>query len=166
MESSKLKSVFRSLVVALGACATAAIAQQPPPAAPSAAEQAIAYRKALFTVIGGNFGPIGGVLQGRSTFDAGVLKRAERTAFLATLVPDAFADVSRPDISRGGNTRAKPEIWSDSAGFSRASQEFADASAALVAVLRKDNSNSAAFKEAVAKVGQSCKNCHENWREK
>ncbi|MFT3905834.1 MAG: cytochrome c [Steroidobacteraceae bacterium] len=125
----------------------------------SPAESAIAYRKAVFTVIGGNFGSIGGVLQGRSDFDANVKKRAERTAYLATLVADAF-----PDVSRTGNTRARPEVWSDQAGFAKATQDLVDASNALVAVLNKDNSNSAAFKEAAGRVGQACKGCHDAYR--
>lgn len=131
----------------------------PPGGMPSPADQAIEYRKALFTVIAGNFSPLGGILRGNSKFDANVLKRAERTAMLATMVPEAF-----PDISKTGDTKAKAEVWTDTAGFAKVSQDFADASNNLLAVLRKNNADSAEFRDAAGKVGESCKGCHEKFR--
>jgi len=190
--NSLLRSRTRTMIATLlvgGALALAASAQQPPqggppgggggpPGAggppggggpggppggmPSPAEQAIGYRQALFTLIGGNFGTIGGVMQGRAEFKADeVMKRAQNTAYLATMVADAF-----PEVSKTGNTKAKPEVWSNPAGFAKASKDFVDSSAALVAALKKDNSNSAAFKAAAGAVGESCKNCHQDFRAK
>lgn len=178
--SSKPKTVIAALLVG-GVLALAASAQQPPPGGPpgggppggggpggppggmpSPAEQAIGYRQALYTLIGGNFGAIGAVMQGRAEYNAAdVMKRAERTAFLATMVTDAF-----PDVSKTGNTKAKPEVWTNPTGFAKAAKDFVDSSAGLVAELKKDNSNSAAFKTAAGAVGQSCKGCHEDFRAK
>ena len=166
LSSFKLRNIFSALLAG-SLLAVAAQAQQqpaggPPGGMPSPADQAIKYRQALYTLIGGNFGPIGAVLQGRAEFNpADVKKRAERTAFLATLVPDAF-----PEISKTGNTKARPEVWSNPAGFAKASKNLVDSTAALVAVLQKDNSNSEAFRSAAGAVGQACKGCHEDFRAK
>jgi cytochrome c556 len=141
--------------------AAAAPAGASPPQ-PTPAERAIDYRKAVFTVLGGNFGPIGGVLQGRMPYDAkDVAKRAERVAFMAGLAAEAF-----PEISKTGNTKAKPEIWTDKEGFDKAVKTLADSTAALAALVKTDNTNSAAFKAAAGKVGEACKGCHDNYRAK
>ena len=134
----------------------------PPPGMPSPAEQAIMYRQGLYTVIGGTFGPLGGVMQGKMEFKpADVMKRAERLAFLSTMVGDAF-----PDISKNGRTKAKPEIWTHSADFDKKVSAFTTSAADLLKVLKADNSNSAAFKKAAGAVGESCKGCHDDFKAK
>jgi len=133
-----------------------------PGAMPSPAERAIEYRQALYTVVGGNFGPIGGILQGKAEYHAAdVAKRAERLAFLATMAGDAF-----PEISKTGKTKAKPEIWSNQDGFAKAVKAFEDSTANLAALVKTDNTNSAAFKAAAGKVGEACKGCHDDFRAK
>ena len=127
---------------------------------PSPAEQAIEYRKSLFTVISGNFGPIGNMLQGRADFNgADAAKRAARTAQLAAMLDDAF-----PDISKTGDTKAKPEIWTNKTDFDKISKDFMTHTADLAAVLKKDSSNSADFKKAATAVAQDCRSCHEQFK--
>lgn len=129
---------------------------------PTPAERAIQYRQALYTVIGGTFGPIGGILQGRAEYNAAdVARRADRIAFLATMAGDAF-----PEISKDGKTKAKPEVWTDKAGFAKAVKTFEESTSMLAALVKKDNTNSAAFKAAAGKVGEACKGCHDNFRAK
>lgn len=131
----------------------------PPPGMPSPAEMAIGYRKAVFTVLAGNFMPIGGILRGGEYNAATVARNAERVAFIATLVGDAF-----PAISKDGNTKAKPEIWSDKDGFAKRVKDLTDATSALAALVKKDPTNSADFKAAAGKVGEACKGCHDNYK--
>jgi len=168
----KLRTALTSCVLVLGATmASTAMAQTPPAGGgggggggpqKSPAERAIEYRQALYTLVGGNFTPIGNILQGRGEYNAAdVTKRAERVAFLATMAPDAF-----PEVSKDGKTKAKPEIWTDKAGFAKAMKEFGDSSAALAALVKTDHTNSAAFKAAAGKVGEACKGCHDNFRAK
>lgn len=154
-------SVAAQTAPAAGATAT-------PPAAsaaggpPSASDQAINVRKAIYTLIGNNFGPIGGVLQGKTPFDgAEATKRAERVAFLANLSVEAY-----PEISKTGNTRAKPEVWTNRADFDKKLKDFTDHSNALVAVLRKDSKDEDGFKTAAKLVASDCKGCHEDFRTK
>jgi cytochrome c556 len=130
---------------------------------PSPADQAINYRKALYTVLSGNFSPLGGVLQGRAEFNGATAPRqAERAAQIAAMLIDAY-----PDISKTGNTKAKAEIWSNRAEFDKLNKSLADHTAALAAVLKKDSkSASAEFKTAATAVAQDCKDCHDKFRSK
>jgi cytochrome c' len=114
----KLRTVWFPYVFILGATMSlSALAPNAPPAGgsppggpgggpmeakPSPAEQAIEYRQALYTLFGGNFEPIGGIMQGHAEYNAADgAKRAERVAFLATMVSDAF-----PELSKEGKTKA------------------------------------------------------------
>jgi len=129
-------------------------------AAPTPAELAIGYRQALYTVLDGNFEYLGGVVKGRVPFKSDeVVKRAERLAYLATMIGDAF-----PEVSKSGHTDAKPEIWTHRAEFDKKVLALVTESAALVTELKKDSSNSAAFKKAFGAVGQACKSCHDDYK--
>jgi cytochrome c556 len=134
----------------------------PPPAppAPSPAQQAIDARQAVYKLIGQSFGPLGRSASGQVPFDpSDAVKRADRLAFLATFLPDEF-----PDISQTGNTKARPEIWTDQADFAKRQKDLIDHTAKLAQVLHQDDSNSDAFKAAVKDVGADCKGCHDNYR--
>ena len=173
--SSKLTTASRitlasSAFILFAGIALSAAAQQTPlaPAAapaggpPSPGTQAINVRKAVFTLIGSNFKPIGEVLQGRASYESvDVQTSATRVAFLAGLLNDAF-----PDNSNIGDTKAKPEIWTNRADFDKRIKDFQDHAANLVQVAAKEKSASDAFKTAAAAVGQDCKGCHENYRVK
>ncbi|MGC3982854.1 MAG: cytochrome c [Steroidobacteraceae bacterium] len=146
-----------------GSLAVPAVAQTPPGDQSAVqASQAIAARKAVYTLIGNSFSPLGGVLQGKTQFDAAdALKRAERVALLASYSQEVY-----PEVSKTGNTKAKPEIWEDRAAFDKRLQEFVDHSNALVAQLRKDKNNADAFKAAATTVANDCKGCHDQFRAK
>ena len=126
------------------------------------ADQALKYRQALFTVIAGNFTPVGNMLQGRAEFNgATALKSAERTAQLAAMVGDAFPELSKTATG----TKSSPDIWDKRAEFDKMAKDFADHSAALVAVLKKDNKTATAeFKTAATAVAGDCKGCHDKFR--
>ncbi|MFM2324050.1 MAG: hypothetical protein RL244_929 [Pseudomonadota bacterium] len=150
---------LQSCALALGALLASSIVAAE---GPSPAERAIEYRKAVYTVIGGNFGPVGAVLQGKAPYNAADVRvRAERVAFMAGLAAEAF-----PDISKTGDTKAKPEIWTDPAGFKKAMEALATSTTALVDLLKTDQTDSAAFKAAAGKVGESCKGCHDKFKAK
>jgi cytochrome c556 len=178
----KTRTALKSCALIIGATlAFSALAQNAPPPAgpagagpggpgggarmgggPSPAERAIEYRKALYTVIGANYTPIGNVLQGRGEYNAAdVAKRADRVAFLAAMANEAF-----PEISKEGNTKAKPDIWTNPDDFAQKVKAFTESTAALATLVKTDKTNSAAFKAAAGKVGESCKGCHDNYRAK
>ncbi|MEJ0034475.1 MAG: cytochrome c [Gammaproteobacteria bacterium] len=150
-------------VTALATVLTGSVLAQAPPS-PSAAKRAVDERKAIFTLIGGNFRPIGEQLQGRVSLDSSqARKRAERLAFLAALASDAFSDVSNVGDPA---TRAKPEIWSNRAQFDQVVADFVKHSQALAQVVATQAPGSDAFKAAAGAVAQDCKSCHDNFRAK
>jgi cytochrome c556 len=147
--------------------AVSAAAQTPttaPAAAapPSVASQTIAVRKAIYTLIGANFRPIGDVMKGISTADsAELVKRATRVAFFAGLAQEVF-----PDSSSSGDTKARPEIWTNRTDFDKRLKDFQSHSQALVQAAANEAPSSDAFKAAAGAVAQDCKGCHDNYRAK
>lgn len=138
---------------------TLAAAETP---SPIQAKQAIENRKAVFTLIGNNFKPVGEILKGTVAYQAvDVGKLTARVSFLTGLLPDAF-----PDVSQTGDTQAKSEIWSNRTDFDRRLSEFAQHAAALSQVVGQHGGNSDAFQAAVRAVVQDCKGCHDNYRNK
>jgi cytochrome c556 len=146
----------------LSAVSFSAMAQAPAGGGPTPAERAIEYRQALYTVLANNWGAVGQMLAGRMPFNGPeAAKRATRVAQIAAMLPEAF-----PDISKDGDTKAKPEIWTDRAEFDKLVKDMGDHTAALAAVLAKDATASDAFKSAATAVANDCKTCHDKFRAK
>ena len=77
---------------------------------------------------------------------------------VATSYPHLF-----PEGTQGiANTKAKAEIWSDRAGFDKASAVFLTASTNLQAAAK--SGDKAAFTAAFTAEGQSCGGCHRAYR--
>src|ERR1700726_4274150 len=71
--------------------ASVAPAQTAPAPPPNLAKQAIENRKAVFTLIGNNFKPIGEILRGNTTYESGeVGKYVTRVSFLTGFLVEAF----------------------------------------------------------------------------
>lgn len=130
-------------------------------AAPQRSKQELEvdYRQGLYAVIGGNFGPLGAMAQGKAPFNAAeAQKRAERVAFLAPMLKEAF-----PADSNGvAHTSAKPEIWTNAAEFDQALQAFIDKSAALATAAKTGDPEK--IKTATEETGKTCKACHDKFR--
>jgi cytochrome c556 len=145
--------------------APAAAPPATPPAAagPSPARQAIENRKAVYTLIGNNFKPLGAVLKG-SPYDAATIQKSiARLVFLSGLVDDSF-----PDVSNTGepDTKAKPDIWTSRADFDKKVKEFQTHLIALQVLNDTDKQATEAFKTAATAIGQDCKACHDAYRAK
>lgn len=138
----------------------AAALAQTAAAPPNLARQAIENRKAVFTLIGTNFRPIGEVLRGTAPYNAGdVTKYASRVSFLASLLPDAF-----PDVSKQGDTETKPDVWSNRADFDKRLKDFGAHAAALSQLTSQSGGDTDGFKAAARAVAQDCKSCHDAYR--
>lgn len=95
-------------------------------------------------------------------FDQAVfLKNAEMVADIASVAPEAFA----PGSDKGAETRAKPEIWSDAAGFKKVMDNFQAETAKLVQVARTAKDVDAVRGQFSA-VAKSCGACHDSYRVK
>ena len=139
-------------------------AAQPAADVAAAAKQAVAVRKAAFTLIANNFKPIGEVLQGKAAYNqVDIVKRAERVAFLSLLLDGTF-----PEGSNLGEptTKSKPEIWAKKADFDKQIKEFQVNAAALAEIAAKESTASDAFKTAAKAVAEGCKGCHDAYKAK
>ena len=121
-------------------------------------EDAIKYRKASFTVMSTHFGRVGAMAAGRVPYDAkAAAENADIAAAMSKLPWAAFTEGTDK-----GETRAKPEIWKDSAKFKEAADKM-QAELAKVAVAAKAG-NVDALKTAFGPAAATCKGCHDNFR--
>jgi cytochrome c556 len=118
----------------------------------------IESRQACMKANGKAMGVMVPVIKGEAPFD----KAAIDAALTATEAACAgWADWWGEDTMPGGavKTRAKPEIWSDKAGFEAAGAAYGKALGAVKAA-----ADEAAFKAAFPALGGSCQGCHEKYQ--
>jgi cytochrome c556 len=144
----------RILAVAAVLAALSPIAAQAQFAKP---EDAIKYRQSSFSLLGSHFGRIGAMVNGRIPYDAKIAgENAALVATLAKLPGAAFPAGSET----GMNTRAKPEIWKDTAKFQAAYEKMVTETAKLPAAAGDAGTLKTAFGAAAA----TCKGCHDDFR--
>ena len=121
-------------------------------------EDAIKYRKAGFTLMAAHFGRLGAMAQGKAPFDAKLAaENADALAAIDKLPFTAFVEGSDK-----GETRAKPEIWKESAKFKEAADKNQAEVAKLVAAAKTGNLDN--LKAAFGSAAPTCKACHDNFR--
>ncbi|HRX90519.1 MAG TPA: cytochrome c [Steroidobacteraceae bacterium] len=127
--------------------------------APSAADQIVDYRQSMYTVMAGNFAPIGAMAAGKAPFDAKeAQKRAARVAYISNMLGEGFP----PGSDKGNGTHAKPEIWAKRADFDKLMKDLQTQTANLVTAA--NSGDEAKFKAAAAAVGKACKTCHDKYK--
>jgi cytochrome c556 len=119
---------------------------------------AIAVRKAgmdlLSSTIGGVNLAVKAGVEVKSFAGAG-----SAAAAWAKQIPGLF-----PPGTDKGDTKALPEVWSDSAGFAKAAANLGTAADKLTAAAKADDKD--AFAAALKDVGGSCGACHKTYRAK
>jgi cytochrome c556 len=121
-------------------------------------EDAVKYRKAAFTVMAAHFGRVGAMVQGRVPFDAAAAQaNLEVANTMAKLPFTAFG----PGTD-AGDTRAKPNIWSDNAKFTAAANKMVEEMGKLNTAAKSGNLDQ--IKAAFGPVGGTCKACHDDFR--
>lgn len=121
-------------------------------------EDAVKYRKAVFTVMGTHFARVGAMVQGKAPFDAAAAQANIEIATMMSKLPYA-AFGPGTDV---GDTRAKPNIWTDTDKFKAAATKMQDEMAKLNSVAKSGNLDQ--IKAAFGPVGQACKACHDDFR--
>lgn len=144
-----------ALLVLTAAAVTLALPAQAQFAKP---EDAIKYRKSVMTLQGAHFGRIAAMAAGRVPFDAAVA--AENAAIFETVTRLPLAGFI-PGSDKG-ETRAKPEIWTDTAKFKTVGDKLNADAIKLTAAIKGGNMD--AIKSAVGAVGGDCKSCHDDFR--
>jgi cytochrome c556 len=149
------------LMAALGVAALFVVHSSQAKSPPTKGEMEVDYRQSLYTVLSGNFGPLGAMAEGKMPFNAVEARtRAQRVAFLAPMLKEAF-----PADSDGvAHTAAKHEIWTEPDEFAKKLQTLIDRTTALAAAA--DTGDADKIKDAVQDTAKACKDCHKKFREK
>jgi cytochrome c556 len=122
-------------------------------------EDAIKYRQSAFIVMASQFGRMQSTVKGQVPYDAAAIKaNVALVKTLSTLPWGAFGPGTE------GKSAAKPEVWSDAAGFKAAQTKFEGAVVKLSAAA--DSSDLDKLRAAFGDVGASCKACHDAYRVK
>ena len=130
-------------------------------AAPAAAqfaktEDAIRYRQSALFLQGQQFGRVAAMANGRVPFDAAAA--ASNAELVATLSKLPWAGFGAG--TEGG--KAKPEIWKEQAKFKELSDKLQAETEKLAVVAKGGNLD--AIKAQVAATGETCKSCHDAFR--
>ncbi len=152
-----MKRILSSMTIS--AAALAGLATALPAAAQFAKpEDAIKYRRSAMFMEVTHFGRIFAMANGRVPFDAKVV--AENAEILAAVSKWQFAGFV--DGSDKGDTKAKPEIWTEMDKFREKASKSQEDVVKLNAAAKTGNLD--AIKAAAGAVGQSCKSCHDAYR--
>jgi len=148
----KLAVSLATAAMALGLAGTVAAQSFQKP------EDAIRYRQGALRVMAAHFGALGAMANGRAPYDAAAAARhADVLAVVHTLPWSAFT----PGTDKG-ETRAKPEIWSEAGKFKEGHERLHNDMVKLVAAAKTGNLDS--LKAAWGPNSGSCKACHDNFR--
>lgn len=119
-------------------------------------EDAIKYRQNALFVMGQHFGSLGAMANGRAPFNAELAQ--QNGAVLQTLA-------SLPWQAFGAGTeggKAKPEVWAEKAKFDEHASQMVDQASKLAAAAK--TGDLAQLKAAFGPAAQSCKACHDAFR--
>ena len=122
-------------------------------------EDAIKYRQSAMSLQNAHLGWVFAMANGRVPFDA---KVAAENIEIVALLNTRLQFAAFVEGSDKGNTRAKPEIWTERAKFDAAVSKSQDDVAKLVVAGKSGNLDQ--IKAAAGGVGQSCKACHDTYQ--
>jgi len=144
------------LVATLAALASLspALAQTPKP------EDQLKLRKAAYSLMGYTFGSLDAMASGKRPMNKEEATRnAELLAQLATIPKGFFGEGTDK-----GETRAKPEIWTNRADFDQKMDRMVKETGQLAQAAR--SGDAATLKKAVQDVDAACAACHDDYRVK
>jgi cytochrome c556 len=122
-------------------------------------EDAVKYRQSAMFVMANHFGRIGAMVNNRAPYDAAAATmNAEIVATISRLPWAGFVD------GTAGSTKgsSSPKIWSERAKFDEGARKMQDEVTKLVAATRTNSLDQ--IKTAFGAVGQTCKACHDDFR--
>lgn len=144
------KALAIATVLGSVVCATGGSAQAQGP-------NLIEVRQVGFALMSGNFGGIRDVANAKGDLKT-LETRAKAIQRYAALIPALFPQ----GTAAGNNTKALPEVWSDSAGFQKAAMALGDASGKLADAAKAADADAVAAQ--IKAVGDACGACHRTYR--
>ena len=154
MQSMKYRPTLAAVALGIAGALTAL----PAAAQYRNADAAIKYRQSAMSLQGNHLARIFAMINGQVPFDAKVA--ADQTEIIATLNRLQFAAFI--DGSDKGNTRAKPEIWSEKDKFNAAIAKSQEDVLKFAAAGKTGSLDQ--IKAAAGAVGESCKACHDTYQ--
>lgn len=149
---------MKKSILAAGAAVACLMTSLPAAAQFAKPEDAIKYRKAAMTLMASHFGRVGAMANGKAPFDPkSAADNAELAAMLSRLPFAGFVEGTDK-----GETKAKPEVWSESDKFRGAATKMQDEMVKLNAAAK--TGDLAQIKAAFGPVGQACKGCHDHFK--
>ncbi|MFP4130680.1 MAG: c-type cytochrome [Thiohalospira sp.] len=125
-------------------------------------EDFVKYRQGAFQTIAWHFGPLAGMAKGDIDFDAELAQRnAERLAQLASMPWEGFE--GGPHDAGDGHTHAKEAIWEEMDKFEGGADKFQQEVDKLAEVAQQGELGP--LRQQVGAVGDTCKKCHDNFKE-
>jgi cytochrome c556 len=122
-------------------------------------EDAVKYRQNALFVMSQHFGRIGAMANGRVPYDAkAAFENAEIVSDMSKLPWAGFV----AGTDKVGNTKAKPEVWTEQAKFKEHNEKLVGETTKLVAAAKTNNLDN--LKTAFGATGAACKACHDNFR--
>lgn len=146
-------------MTSLTACAALMAVTFAVPAAYADDAGEIKYRKSVMKAVGGHMGAIVGILKSSTGNAANLQLHTDGMLALSGIAGTVF-----PAGSDFGDTEALPVVWEKPAEFAKAIKQFQDAAKGMAAA--GTSGDMAQVGAALGPLGESCKNCHENFREK
>ncbi|MGC1505730.1 MAG: cytochrome c [Sulfitobacter sp.] len=119
----------------------------------------VAARQAMMGLVGQNMGVLGSTAKGEIAFNTGLVQAAAANLNMLAKIDPTSLWTAGTEQGAADLSRAKPEIWSDAAGFATKLEAMASASAALM-----DVTDLEALRAGMGALGGSCKACHESYR--
>lgn len=123
------------------------------------ADAAIKYRQSAMSLQGNHMARIFAMVNGQAPFDAKVMNENIEIVSMLNTRAQFAAFIEGSDK---GNTRAKPEIWTEKDKFAAAVAKSQADVDKLVAAGKTGNLDQ--IKAAAGAVGQSCKACHDAYQ--
>jgi cytochrome c556 len=117
------------------------------------------YRQGVMRTVGGQMSSMAAVLRGQVHFD-NLAFHARGMAELAEIVPHVF-----PEGSGVSKSEALPAIWEKPDEFKEAITKFVDAANGMAKAAESGSGDMGSIGPAMKALGQSCKGCHDNFRE-
>lgn len=124
-------------------------------------EDAVKYRQSALSVMGTHFGRLGAMANGKVPFDAKVAAdNAELVAVMAKLPWAGFG----PGTDMDSRSKAMSEVWTEQAKFKASADKLIAESTKLAAAAKTGNLD--ALKTSFAATADTCKSCHDAFRNK
>ena len=150
---------YRSTLAAFGLGLVTALTALPAAAQYRNADAAIKYRQSAMSLQSNHMGRLFAMINGQVPFDA---KVAAENIEIVALLNSRVQFAAFIDGSDKGNTRAKPEIWTEKDKFAAAVAKSQEDVVKLSAAGKTGNLDQ--IKTAFGALGDTCKGCHDKYQ--